>query len=258
MSKTTLTRKRPEKRLTIALKKTGGRNRRGRITVRHRGGGAKRRYRIVEFGQERLNELAKVIAIEYDPNRTCNVALVEYPGRQRKYILAHDGLKVGDEIVFAEKTILKPGNRMQLKNIPVGTMVHNIELVPGGGGKLARSAGAAAQVMAHEGNYTNLKMPSTEVRRVMSGCFASVGQLGNSEHRFQEVGKAGGSRWRGVRPTVRGSAMNPVDHPHGGGKNKQPIGLKYPKTPWGKHASGVKTRKKKWTDKLILERRSKK
>jgi len=253
-----ITKNKPEKRLTRAMRKTGGRNSKGRITVRHRGGGSKRRYRIIEFGQKRMDETAKVIAIEYDPNRTCNIALIEYADNERKYILSPNELKVDDEILFSDKASLKIGNRMQLKNIPVGTMVHNIELMPGRGGKISRAAGTAVQIMAHEGKYTNLKMPSTEVRKVPMGCFASIGQLGNPEHRFQQIGKAGANRWRGKRPTVRGSAMNPVDHPHGGGEGKAPIGLKHPKTPWGKTALGVKTRKKNWTDKLIVQRRNKK
>lgn len=258
MPKTVLTKKRPEKGLTKALRKKGGRNRQGRITVRHRGGGAKRRYRIIEFAQKKLDMPAKVIAIEYDPNRTCNIALLEYEDKEKKYIIAPDGINVGEEIVFAKQCDLKVGNRMPLKNIPVGTIVHNIELMPGHGGKIARSAGSGAQVMAHEGKYTNLKMPSTEIRKVPTECFASVGQIGNQEHRFHQLGKAGASRRRGIRPTVRGSAMNPVDHPHGGGEGKAPIGLKHPKTPWGKPALGVKTRRKKWTNKLIIQRRKKK
>jgi len=257
-SKTLLTKKEPEKKLIVPLKKTGGRNREGKITVRHRGGGAKRFYRIIEFAQERLGEEAKVIAIEYDPNRTSFIALIEYEDGERKYIIAPQEVKVGDKIVFAEKAPLKPGNRMKLKNIPVGTFVYNIELVPGQGGKIARSAGTAAQVMAQEGKYTHLKMPSGEIRKVFSECFASVGSVSNPEHRFQKLKKAGTARHKGIRPTVRGSAMNPVDHPHGGGEGKAPIGLKHPKTPWGKPALGVKTRKKKWTDKLIIQRRKKK
>jgi len=258
MPKTVLTKKRPEKGLTKALRKRGGRNRQGRITIRHRGGGAKRRYRVIEFAQKKLGVPAKVIAIEYDPNRTCNIALLEYTDKEKIYIIAPDGLKAGAEIIFAEKSDLKIGYRMRIKNIPVGTIVHNIELMPGHGGKIARSAGSGAQVMAHEGKYTNLKMPSTEVRKVPTECFASIGQLGNAEHRFNKIGKAGGNRRRGIRPTVRGSAMNPVDHPHGGGEGKAPIGLKHPKTPWGKPALGVKTRRKKWTNKLIVQRRKKK
>lgn len=258
MKKTVLTKKRPEKGLTKALRKSGGRNSHGRITVRHRGGGHKRRYRIIEFAQKKLDVGAKVIAIEYDPNRTCNIALLEYDDKEKKYIIAPEGIDVGEEIVFSEKADLNIGNRMRLKNIPVGTIVHNIELMPGHGGKIARSAGSGAQVMAHEGKYTNIKMPSTEVRKVPTECFASIGQLGNSEHRFHKIGKAGGNRRRGIRPTVRGSAMNPVDHPHGGGEGKAPIGLKHPKTPWGKPALGVKTRRKKWSNKLIIQRRKKK
>lgn len=256
--KTVLTKNRPEKGLTKALRKKGGRNRQGRITVRHRGGGSKRRYRLIEFGQKKLNIPAKVISIEYDPNRTCDIALLEYEDKEKNYIIAPDGLSIGEEIISAEKADLKTGNRMKLKNIPVGTIVHNIELMPGHGGKLARSAGSGAQVMAHEGKYTNLKMPSTEIRKVPMECFASVGQLGNPEHRFHKIGKAGANRRRGIRPTVRGSAMNPVDHPHGGGEGKAPIGLRHPKTPWGKPALGVKTRRKKWTNKLIIQRRKKK
>lgn len=255
--KKVLTKKKPEKSLLRPLKKKGGRNRAGRITIRHRGGGAKRHYRVIEFGQEKLGEPAKVIALEYDPNRTVFIALLEYEDGEKKYVLAPHGLKVEDEVIFAEKTPLKIGNRMKLKNIPVGTIVYNVELEPGRGGKMVRSAGAGCQVMAHENRYTNLKMPSTEIRRVSSECFVSVGQLSNPEHRFQKLGKAGASRRRGRRPEVRGSAMNPVDHPHGGGEGKAPIGLKHPKTPWGKPALGVKTRKKKWTDKLILQRRKK-
>jgi large subunit ribosomal protein L2 len=256
--KTILTKKEPEKSLLRPLKKKAGRTSSGRITVRHRGGGAKRLYRIVEFGQERLDTPAKVTALEYDPNRTAFLALLEYKDGQKKYILAPHDLKVGDEVIFSEKAPLKPGNRMKLKNIPIGTMVYNIELTPGRGGKIVRAAGTSAQVMAQEGEYTHLKMPSGEIRKVFSECFASIGQVSNPEHRFQKLGKAGRARLKGWRPTVRGSAMNPVDHPHGGGEGKAPIGLPHPKTPWGKPALGVKTRKKKWTDKLIIQRRKKK
>ena len=254
----TLTKKEPEKSLLRPLKKKAGRARSGRITVRHRGGGAKRLYRIVEFGQERLDEKAIVKALEYDPNRTAYLALLEYQDGQKKYIIAPQDLKVGDEVIFSEKAPLKPGNRMKLKNIPVGTMVYNIELTPGRGGKIVRAAGTSAQVMAQEGKYTHLKMPSGEIRKVFAECFASIGQVSNAGHRFQKLGKAGRARLKGWRPTVRGSAMNPVDHPHGGGEGKAPIGLPHPKTPWGKPALGVRTRKKKWTDKLIIQRRQKK
>lgn len=243
------------------LKKTGGRSSSGRITVRHRGGGAKRKYRLIEFGQKELPLKFKVEAIEYDPNRTCYIALVscQKENRERKaYILAPQGLQKGDEIIFDEEAPLKPGNRQKLKNIAVGTFCHNIELTPGGGGKIARSAGSACQVLAHEGKYSHLKMPSTEVRKVLGECFASIGELSNPQHRFQKLGKAGRARWKGRRPTVRGSAMTPASHPHGGGEGKAPIGLKHPKTPWGKPALGVKTRKKKWSDKLIVQRRRKK
>lgn len=254
----TFTKKKPEKRLLRPLKKKAGRGRAGRITVRHRGGGAKRRYRLIEFGQEKLNQQAKVVAIEYDPNRTCFIALLQYEDGQRKYILAPLGLKVGASIIFAEKAPLSIGNRLRLKNVPIGTAVHNVELVPGRGGKIVRSAGTSAQVIGHEGGYAHLKMPSGEIRKVGEECFASIGELSRPEHRFEKLGKAGRARLKGRRPTVRGAAMAPVAHPHGGGKGKAPIGLKYPKTPWGKPALGVKTRKKKWTDKLIIQRRKKK
>ncbi len=253
--KTILTKKEPEKSLLRPLKKKAGRSSSGRITVRHRGGGVKRMYRVVEFGQEKLDMPAKVIALEYDPNRTAYLALLEYKDSQKKYIIAPEGLRVGDEIIFSEKAPLKLGNRMKLKNIPVGTMVYNIELEPGKGGKIVRSAGTSAQVMSQEGRYTHLKMPSGEVRKVFSECFASIGQVSHSEHRFEKLGKAGRARLKGWRPTVRGSAMTPASHPHGGGEGKAPIGLAHPKTPWGKPALGVKTRKKKWTDKLIISRR---
>jgi large subunit ribosomal protein L2 len=240
------------------LKKKAGRASSGRITVRHRGGGAKRLYRIIEFGQEKLDQKAKVEALEYDPNRTSYIALISYEDGAKRYILAPQGLKVGDEVVFSEKTPLRPGNRMKLKNIPVGILVYNIELEPGKGGKIVRAAGASAQVMAQEEKYTHLKMPSGEIRKISNECFASIGQVSNPEHRFQKLGKAGRARWKGRRPEVRGSAMTPASHPHGGGEGKAPIGLPHPKTPWGKPALGVKTRKKKWTDKLIIQRRKKK
>lgn len=253
-----LNKKKPEKSLLRPLKKKAGRNRSGRITVRHRGGGVKRRYRIIEFGQEKLNQQAKVQALEYDPNRTCFLALLEYEDGEKKYILAPHRLKVGDTVVFAEKAPLSIGNRMRLKNIPIGTGVYNMELIPERGGKMARSAGTSSQVMAHEEGYVHLKMPSGEIRKVPEKCFASIGEVSNPEHRFQKLDKAGRARLKGRRPTVRGSAMTPAAHPHGGGEGKAPIGLKHPKTPWGKPALGIKTRKKKWTDKLILQRRKSK
>lgn len=252
-----LTKKKPEKRLLLSLQRSAGRTNSGRITVRHRGGGVKRLYRIVDFGQEKMNLPGKVTAIEYDPNRTAFIALVLYNDGEKRYILSPDKLNVGDEIICSEKAEIKTGNRMKLKNIPVGTQVFNIELMPGQGGKIIKSAGSSAQVAAQEGNYAQLQMPSGEVRRFFSDCFASIGQVSYPEHRYEVIGKAGRMRLKGWRPTVRGTAMNPVDHPHGGGEGRQPIGLKHPKTPWGKPALGVKTRKKKWTDKMIIQRRKK-
>lgn len=253
-----LTKKEPEKRLLVSLKEKAGRGRSGRITVRHRGAGAKRLYRIVDFGQEKINIRAKVIALEYDPYRTAFLALLEYDSKEKRYRLAPSDIKVGDEIICAEKAEIRAGNRIKIKNIPVGTMVYNIELIPGKGGKIVRAAGTAARVLAHEGKYTNLEMPSGEIRRVFQKCYATVGTVSHSEWRYHIIGKAGRSRLRGRRPTVRGTAMVPADHPHGGGEGRSPIGLKYPKTPWGKPALGIKTRKKKWTDKYIIKRRKKK
>ncbi len=253
----------PEKSLVRILKKKSGRSNTGRITIRHRGGRAKRYYRLIEFAQGEIPWQGKVESIEYDPNRTAYIALVVFKNKEGKdkkiYILAPQELKVGDKVIYDEKTPISPANRLQLKYIPIGTFVYNIELEPGRGGRIARSAGNYCQVMGQEGKYTFLKMPSSEERKILSTCFASIGQLSNSQHRFSKVGKAGRKRLMGWRPTVRGSAMNAIDHPHGGGKNKAPIGMKYPKTPWGKHALGVKTRNvKKWTDKLIVKRRIKK
>jgi len=257
-TKKILAKKEPERSLIVPLKKKGGRSRTGRITVRHRGGGMKRKYRLVEFGQPEMPLKMKVLAIEYDPNRTCFIALVSLENGRKAYILAPDGMKVGDEIVYSENAPIERGNRLKLKNIPIGTDVYNVELVPGKGGKIARAAGNSCQIMGEEGKYVLLRMPSGEIRKVLGECFASIGQLSNPQHRFEEIGKAGRKRWMGIRPTVRGSAMTPADHPHGGGEGKTPIGLKFPKTPWGKPARGVKTRnKKKWTSKLIIERRKK-
>ncbi len=249
--------KEPEKKLTLDLKKMGGRNFSGRITIRHRGGGAKRLYRILDFGQEKINVPGRTVAIEYDPNRTAYIALIEYKDNEKRYILAAQGLKVGDEIICSEKTELRVGNRLKLKNIPIGTQVFNIEIEPGRGGILARGAGASAKVLAQEENFCQVEMPSGEMRKIFQECFASIGQVSNPERKFEIIGKAGRRRLKGWRPNVRGSAMNPCDHPHGGGGGKTPLGMPYPKTPWGKPARGVKTRKKKWTDKLILKRRSK-
>lgn len=255
-----LTKKEPEKRFLRSLRKRGGRSAiTGRITVRHQGGGVKRLYRIIEFSEKKIDMPAKVIALEYDPNRTAFIALIEYQDKEKQYILAPHNLEVGNEVIFSEKAPINIGNRVELKNIPVGTMVHNIELDPGRGGKIVRSAGTAAQVLAQKERHTHLKMPSGEIRKFNNRCFASIGSVSNPEHRFMKIGKAGRARLKGRRPTVRGSAMNPCDHPHGGGEGRTSIGLKYPKTPWGKHALGVKTRKRnKWTNTFILQRRSKK
>ncbi len=255
-----LTRKRAQKSLLKYVRRSVGRSKAsGRITVRHKGGGVKKLYRIIEFSQTKMDAPAKVIALEYDPNRTGFIALIEYADAVRQYIIAPQGLKVGDSVVFSEKAPLAPGNRLKLKNISVGTNVYNIELEPGKGGILVRSAGNAAQVLAQEHGFTNVKMPSSEVRRVKDECFATIGMVSNPENRFYRIGKAGKSRLKGRRPHVRGSAMNPVDHPHGGGEGRQPIGLKHPKTPWGLPALGVKTRyRKKWTNKYIISRRKKK
>jgi len=256
-----LTKKGPEKSLTLNIRRSNGRSKAtGRITTRHKGGGVKQLYRMIEFAQTRLDSPAVVTALEYDPNRTAFIALIEYKdNNQKQYIISPTGLKVGDEVVFAEQAPLKTGNRMQLKHIPVGTSVYNVEFEPGRGGKIVRSAGSSAQVLAHDGEFVNLKMPSTEVRKFKGHCYASIGQVSNAENRFYRVGKAGKNRHKGIRPTVRGSVMNPVDHPHGGGEGRQPIGLKHPKTPWGLPALGVKTRnRKKWSNKMIISRRKKK
>jgi large subunit ribosomal protein L2 len=253
-----LSKKKPEKSLIISLKKTGGRGSSGRITVRHKGGGSRKLYRFVDFGQEKKDMPAKVAAFEYDPSRTAFIMLLEYKDGEKRYRLAPQGLKVGDEVVCSEKTELSSGNRMKLGNIPVGTMIYNIEIEPGGKGKIVRGAGTSAKVLAQEGRYTYLVLPSNENRKVLSECFASVGTVGRPEHKYIKVGKAGKTRHKGIRPTVRGSAMGIHDHPHGGGEGRAPIGMKYPKTPWGKPAFGVRTRKKKWTDKLIVQRRKKK
>lgn len=255
-----LSKKKPEKNLLVRIKKTGGRGSNGRITSWQKGGGARKLYRVVEFGQKKLDVPAEVIALEYDPNRNAFLALIQYEdNKEKKYIIAPEGLKVGDKVVFAEKAEAKIGNRMKLKNIPEGTIVYNIELQINKGGVLVRSAGAGAVVQNQEGGYANLKMPSSEVRKVSGECFASVGSVSNSEYRFINWSKAGKTRKKGIRPHVRGSVMNPCDHPHGGGECRTGIGLKHPKTPWGKPALGVKTRNKgKWTSKLIIQRRVKK
>lgn len=255
-AKRILTKKKPEKGLLLSLKRNAGRSSTGRITIRHRGGGVKKLYRIVDFGQEKLGIQGKVIALEYDPYRTAYLALVEYQNGDKRYILAAYNLNVGEQIICADKADIKNGNRVKLKNVPVGTQVFNVELEPGTGGKMVRGAGTAAKVLAYEDPYTLLEMPSKEVRKVPGDCFATVGQVSHPEKRFENVGRAGSNRLRGWRPTVRGSAMNPPDHPHGGGEGRTPIGMKAPKTPWGKFFRGIKTRnKKKWTSKLIVKRR---
>ena len=253
-----LTKKRPEKRLLLTLQRRAGRASSGRITCRHKGAGAKRLYRIIDFGEEKINIKAKVQAIEYDPYRSAFIALLLYEDGDKRYRILPQNLKIGDEVICQESAELKPGNRMKLRNIPVGTLVYNIEIEPGRGGKLARGAGTSAKILAQEGKYTQIEMPSSEVRKILQECFASVGMVSRPEKRYLKLGKAGRSRHKGIRPTVRGTAMIPPDHPHGGGEGKSPIGLKHPKTPWGKPAKGVKTRKRKWTDKYIIQRRKKK
>jgi len=255
-----LTEKKPEKKLTKKLVRKAGRGYLGRITTRHKGGGHKRKYRAIDFRRyDKKGVPAKVASIEYDPNRSAFIALLNYKDGEKRYILAPNKLKIGQEVICQEKASLGIGNRMHLKNISPGSQVYNIELMPKKGGQMTRSAGSTAQVMAHEGGHTQLKLSSGEIRLVRDDCFASIGQLSNLEHGTVVIGKAGRSRWMGRRPTVRGSAMNPVDHPHGGGENRQSIGLKKgPKTPWGKLAYGVKTRRKKISDRLIIKRRVKK
>lgn len=229
----------------------------GKITVRHKGGGHKRLYRIIDFRQNKLDIPAKVISLEYDPNRTCFIALIRYEDSEKRYIIAPRSLKVGDEIICSSEAPLTIGNRMMMKNIPVGTQVHNIELMPGKGGQIVRAAGSSAQIMAHEGGYVHLTLPSKEIRMAPENAMASIGQISNPEHSFVQLGKAGRSRWLGIRPAVRGTAMNPVDHPHGGGEGRQPLGM-HPKTPWGKPALGLKTRKrKKLSNRYIIARRKK-
>ena len=248
----------PEKSLTVTLPKNGGRNNQGRITVRHRGGGAKRKYRIIDFKRDKDGIIGTVASIEYDPNRTANIALINYADGEKRYIIAPKGLKVGDKIESGEKADIKVGNTLPLANIPEGTMVHNVELKAGKGGQIARTAGSSVQILGREGKYTLLRLTSGEVRKVLSTCRATIGEVGNADHELVKVGKAGRKRHMGIRPTVRGSVMNPNDHPHGGGEGRAPIGRKGPVTPWGKPALGYKTRKnKKASDKLIVRRRKK-
>jgi large subunit ribosomal protein L2 len=252
-----ITKSQPEKSLLSPLKKKGGRSNQGKVTVRHRGGGAKRRLRLIDFKRDKPGVPGRVAAIEYDPNRSARIALIFYADGEKRYILAPNELNVDDVIKSGEGAELKPGNALPLKLIPTGTMIHNIEMTPGKGGQLVRSAGAAAQLMAKEGQYALIRMPSSEVRRIRSDCLATIGQVGNLDHRSIALGKAGRKRWLGIRPTVRGSAMSPRDHPHGGGEGRSPIGMPGPKTPWGKPALGYRTRKPKPGDKMIVRRRGK-
>ena len=251
-----VTKKTPEKSLVVSLKKNSGRNNQGKITVRHRGGGNKIKYRMVDFKRNKDGIPAKVTAIEYDPNRTANIALIVYADGVKSYILAPNGLKVGDKLMNGPEAEVKLGNTLPLANIPLGSSVHNVEMKPGKGGQLVRSAGNVAQLMAKEGKYATLRLPSGEMRMVPVECRATMGQVGNIDHELITIGKAGRKRHMGIRPTVRGSVMNPNDHPHGGGEGKSPIGRPSPMTPWGKPALGLKTRKNKQTDKYIVRRRS--
>jgi large subunit ribosomal protein L2 len=249
-----LTASKPHKALTKSLKKSGGRNNTGRVTAWHRGGGHKRRYRIIDFRRDKVDVAAKVVTVEYDPNRTARIALVSYTDGAKRYVIAPDKLAVGDRIVAGAAADIKVGNSLPLKNIPLGTVIHNIELRPGQGGKLVRSAGALAQLVAREGAYAQVKLPSGEVRMIPVKCMATIGQVGNVEQENVFLGKAGRSRWRGRRPHVRGVAMNPIDHPHGGGEGKT-SGGRHPVTPWGKPTKGAKTRGRKTSDKFIVKRR---
>ncbi|RHM56151.1 50S ribosomal protein L2 [Mitsuokella sp. AF33-22] len=252
-----ITASKPEKSLTERLKKTGGRNQQGCLTVRHQGGGHKRLYRVIDFKRTKDGIPARVATIEYDPNRSARIALLNYVDGEKRYILAPNGLKVGDQVVSGPDADIKVGNALPLKNIPVGTTVHNVELKIGKGAQLVRSAGTSAQLMAKEGDYALLRMPSGELRKVHINCRATIGEVGNLEHENITLGKAGRSRWLGIRPENRGVAMNPNDHPHGGGEGRSPVGRKHPVTKWGKCAMGAKTRRKKASDKLIVKGRTK-
>ena len=254
-----VTKKQPERSLVESLKKNAGRNKQGKITVRHQGGGNKIKYRIIDFKRNKDNIPAKVVAIEYDPNRSAFIALLNYADGEKRYILAPLGLNVGDTVVSGENADIKPGNALPIANIPVGTLIHNIEIKPGKGGQLARSAGIAAQLMAKEGDYAQVRLPSGEVRMISIKAKATIGTVGNADHSNVRLGKAGRVRHMGIRPSVRGVVMNPNDHPHGGGEGKSPVGLPAPVTPWGKPALGLKTRKhKKYSNKFIVKRAGKK
>ncbi len=252
-----ITKSKPEKSLILHLKKKAGRSNQGKITVRHRGGGAKRNLRIIDFKRDKFGVPGRVAAIEYDPNRSARIALIHYVDGEKRYILAPLELKVDDIIKSGDDAEVKPGNALPLKSIPGGTLIHNIELERGKGGQVVRSAGAAARLMVKEGDYALVRLPSSEVRRIRGDCLATIGQIGNVDHQNIKLGKAGRKRWLGWRPTVRGSAMNPCDHPHGGGEGRSPIGMPGPKTPWGKPALGYRTRKAKASDKMIVKRRKK-
>ena len=253
-----VTKWKPEKSLVTPIKSKGGRNNQGRITVRHRGNGAKRMYRIIDFKRDKRDMSGEVIAIEYDPCRSARIALIQYTDSERRYILCPIGLKVGDKIMAGETAEIKPGHCMPLKSIPTGISIHNIEMCVGKGGQLVRSAGATAQLMAKEGDFALIRMPSSELRKIRIECYATIGQLGNVDHQHINLGKAGRKRHMGIRPTVRGSAMTPRDHPHGGGEGRCPIGMPGPKTPWGKPTLGYRTRKNKRTNNMIVRRRNKK
>jgi large subunit ribosomal protein L2 len=254
-----ITKTTPEKSLLVELKKSGGRNNMGKITTRHIGGGHKRKYRIIDFKRNKDGVEGRVAAIEYDPNRNANIALIHYVDGEKRYILHPQNLEVGAKIVSGENVDIQIGNAMPLHNIPEGTVVHNVELAPGKGGQIARAAGTSVQVLGHEGKYAILRLQSGEVRKILLTCRATIGAVGNEDFNLINLGKAGKSRWKGIRPTVRGSVMNPVDHPHGGGEGKSPIGKDAPRTPWGKRALGVKTRKtNKKSTQLIIRRRKQK
>jgi len=254
-----ITKKEPERSLVTDLRHKAGRNNQGKITVRHQGGGARRKYRIIDFKRNKDGIPATVKAIEYDPNRTCFIALLYYADGEKRYILAPLGLKVGDTVMSGETADIKPGNCLAIKDIPLGTLIHNVEIKVGRGGQMVRSAGTAAQVMAKEGAYAQVRLPSGEVRKVSMNARATVGQVGNTDHSNVRIGKAGRKRHMGIRPTVRGVVMNPCDHPHGGGEGRSPVGMPAPMSPWGKKTQGVKTRKhRKYSDKLIVNRASKK
>lgn len=253
-----ITKDRPERSLLVPLRKSGGRNMYGRITVRHRGGGSRRHIRVVDFKRDKRNIPARVAAIEYDPNRTARLALLFYADGEKRYIIAPLDLKVNDTVIAGDQAEVRVGNSLPIANIPVGTMVHNVELKEGRGGQLVRAAGGAAQLLAKEGDYAQVRLPSGEVRLVRQACYATIGQVGNLDHSNVKLGKAGRKRHLGIRPTVRGSAMSPRDHPHGGGEGRQPIGMPGPKSPWGKPTLGYKTRRNKKTDKYIVRRRGKK